>query len=148
MIGTKADEYRELERESSNHLLEHDSQRTLGRYEEAASHALQAGKDRVRMGQLCFDAAEYPEAAADWLSAAACFLLAMARTQAGDILSVVHRLEADGKIPVDRPDLMAALRERERGLEELNHKVRQFPHSIDLEGHPVDVAPERQGGPS
>ena len=47
MIATHQEEYHALERESSNFLLEHDSRRILGRYEEAAYDALQAGRGRA-----------------------------------------------------------------------------------------------------
>src|SRR4051794_19241307 len=116
MTGTMAREYQNLERESSGQLMEHDSRWVLGRYEEAAYHALQAGRGRARMGQLCFESEESAEAVEDWLSAAACFLRATARKQAADIVDVLHRLEAEGKVPAGRPDLQAALRERDQGL--------------------------------
>jgi hypothetical protein len=114
MTSTKAQEYHDLEHKSSDHLLEHDSRRVLGRFQEAAYHALEAGKSRARMAQLCFEDAQYAEAVEDWLSAVACFLLADAKPQAIDSLERLHQLEADGKIPSDRPELLAALRNREQ----------------------------------
>jgi hypothetical protein len=120
MTGTKSAEYRDLEHESSSQLVEYDSRRVLGRYEEAACHALQAGIGRARMGQLCFEAEEYAEAAEDWLSAVECFLLGAATQQAAGILELLCRLEAGGKIPVERSDLIATLRERERQWTDLN----------------------------
>jgi hypothetical protein len=124
MTGTKSAEYRNLERESSSQLLEHDSRRVLGRYEEAADHALQAGTGRARMGRLRFEAGEFAEAAEDWLSAVGCFLLATARGQAASVLELLRGLEANGKIPVERSDLVAALRERERQLKDLGEPLR------------------------
>ena len=70
------------------------------------------------MGQLSYVAEEYPEAAEDWLSAVNCFLLANARKEAGDVLDRLHLMEAEGKIPAARSDLLAALRECEQGLKE------------------------------
>lgn len=81
MIGEKAigeitHRYRELERESSSLLLDHDSRLVLGRYEEAAYYALQAGRHRASMGKILFDAGDRVRASEDWLSASQCFLLA------------------------------------------------------------------------
>ena len=143
MIGTKADEYQHLAHESSSRILEYESRWVLGRYEEAAYHALQAGTDRTRMGRLSAEAEEWSEAVEDWLSAVACFLRATARKQAADVLELLHRLDGDGKIPMARPDLHAALRERERELDELNEKVEQLLHNFGLQGHQVDMADER-----
>jgi hypothetical protein len=134
MTGTKSREYRQLEQESSNQLMEHDSRRVLGRYEEAAYRALQAGQDRARMGQLCCEAGEYAEAAEDWLSATACFLLATAPKQAVGALGLLRRLEAEGKVPAERPDLRNALREREQQLNDLNRQVEQFLHGFEQPG--------------
>jgi hypothetical protein len=130
MTGTTMQEYRHLELESSNHLMEHDSREVLGRYEEAAYNALQAGNERDRMGQLSFEAQEYSNAAADWLSATACYLLATAAPQAKRTLETLRRLEADGKIPANRPDMRAALEERDRGLQGLKQKLQQFDHHV------------------
>jgi hypothetical protein len=143
MIGTKGREYRDLELETSNHLMDHDSRQGLGRYEEAAYHALQAGSGRVRMGQLCWEAGEHAEAAEDWLSAAACCILATTGRQAADVLDHLHGLEAAGKIPAGRPDLHAALREHDQGLKDLNQRVQQLLRDFGLQGHPLDVADDR-----
>ncbi|HKI33744.1 MAG TPA: hypothetical protein VKA46_17965, partial [Gemmataceae bacterium] len=91
MTGTQAAEYRELELQSSNLLLEADSRLVLSRYEEAAFHALQAGRSRARMGELNYKADEWAGAAEDWLSAAACFLRATAPQQAQTVLGVTAR---------------------------------------------------------
>jgi tetratricopeptide (TPR) repeat protein len=135
MTGTKAPEYRALQNESSSQLLDYDSRWVLGRYEEAAYHALQAGTGRYRMGHLCFQAGEYQEAVEDWLSAAECFLLATAQGQAGKILNILHRLETEGKIPAERPDLLSALGERQKRLEDLNRKVQQFLRDLGAQSH-------------
>jgi hypothetical protein len=143
MTGTKARDYENLERESSSQLMEHDSRRVLGRYEEAAYAALQAGRSRTRMGYLCLEAEEYGEATEDWLSAVACFLLATATKPAADVLDALHRLEAEGKIPAERADLHATMRERDRGLTDLNERMQQFLHNFGLQGYQVDVADQR-----
>jgi hypothetical protein len=140
MTGTKSAEYRDLEHESSSRLLEHDSRRVLGRYEEAAYHALQAGTGRDRMGRLCFQAGEFAEAAEDWLSAVACFLLATANQQAAGVLELLRRLEADGKIPAERSDLVGTLRGREREWKDLNERIQQFLRDFGRQGHQLDVA--------
>ncbi len=98
---------------------------------------------RTRMGQVCLEAEEYAEAVADWLSAADCFLQATARKQAADVLDVLHRLEADGKVPAERPDLRAVLRQRKRGLKDLTEKVEQFLRSFGPQGYRLDTADER-----
>jgi hypothetical protein len=140
MTGTNAHEYQNLECDSSNRLLERDAQQVLGRYEEAADHTLQAGRGRVRMGQLCFEAAAYPEAVEDWLSAAECFLQATAAKQAADVLELLHRVEAAGTIPPERPDLRAVLQQRAQGLRDLHQKIQEFRRRCDLHRPPLDVA--------
>jgi tetratricopeptide (TPR) repeat protein len=143
MTGTKGREYRDLELETSNHLMRHDSRRGLGRYEEAAYHALQAGLGRVRMGQFCWDAEEYTQAVEDWLSAAGCFVLATACRQATESLNHLHRLEAEGKIPARRLDLHAALREHDQGLKDLMQRVQQFGRDVMVQGHRLEVPDDR-----
>jgi hypothetical protein len=143
MTGTKTRAYLDLQHESSSRLLDYDSRWVLGRYEEAAYHALQAGTVRTRMGQLGFDAREYVAAVEDWLSGAACFLLATARQQAADLLDILHRLEAEGKIPVERADLHAALRERDREQKDLNQRVKQFLRDFGQQGYQLQTADER-----
>jgi tetratricopeptide (TPR) repeat protein len=143
MIATQQHEYHVLERESSDLLLEHDSRRVLGRFEEAAYDALQAGRGRARMGQLRFAAGEYAEAIEDWLSAIECFLRATAKKQASDLLTLLHKMEAEGKLPAERPDLHAALREREQGLGDLSQREQRFLREIALQGHQIDRPEER-----
>ncbi len=118
MIGSKVQKYLDLEHESSNRMLEHDSRRVLGRYKEAVYHALRAGMIRDQMGQRCYAAENYAEAAEDWLSAVECFLLASATKEAADVLGSLHRLETEGKILAERPDLVSALRKCELLLKE------------------------------
>src|SRR3954447_21271755 len=102
MTDLRTPEYRHLALESSNHLMEHDSRTVLGRYEEAAHHALQAGILRERMGQLSYEVQDYKRATADWLSAVACYLLATASEPAVAVLDALHRLEADGLFPTEQ----------------------------------------------
>jgi hypothetical protein len=143
MSVTQQQVYHDLERESSDFLLEHDSRRVLGRYAEAAYDALQAGERRARMGQLCFEAGEYAEAVEDWLSAVECFLRATAKKRGAEILALLHRLEADDKLPAERPNLYAALREREQGLNDLRQREQQFLREFALQGHQIDRPEER-----
>ncbi len=119
MTAAETTEYQTLQRESSNHLLEHDSRLVLGRYEEAARHMLEAGLQRVRMGRIQFEARRFVEAAEDWLSAAECFLRANDATRAGDTIRELAGMRNEGVIPGDRADLIEALRDRERRLQKL-----------------------------
>jgi len=51
------------------------------------------------------------------------------------ILEVLHQLEAEGKIPESRPDLYAALRERDQALKDLDQQgVEPSPPSALEEG--------------
>jgi hypothetical protein len=127
MIATKRQEYFQLEQESSSQLMEFDSRRALGRYEEAAHHALQAGAARARMGRLGFEANEFVEAVEDWLSACECFILAGATQRVADVLADLHQLEREGKFPEERSDLSAALRERDQCFAELTSRNSIIP---------------------
>ncbi len=144
MIRTLASEpnYRELRLESSNDLVDHDSRRVLGRFAEAARHALRAGAPRDRMGQIRFDAERYADAADDWLSAASCLLLATASRRAAEVLKIVHGLIAEGKVPADRKDLHAALAECDKGLKQLKRKEKRFLAEFDAE-HKLNRPDER-----
>lgn len=143
MSATEQHQYRDLQRESSNFLMEHDSRRVLGRYAEAAYDALEAGRRRARMGQLCYAAGEYAEAFEDWLSAAECYLQGTGKKQAAEILSLLQRVEADSKMPATHLDLHAALREREHGLDELRQREQRFLRDLTLQGRQIDRADER-----
>jgi hypothetical protein len=134
MTAAQEREYHDLELESSNELLAHDSRRVLGRFEEAARHALQAGRARARMGQLRFAAGDYSGAAEDWLSAAACFLQASAGEPATAALNEVRRLGAEGRLAAARPDLAAALAEREQQLADLNWRAQVRRDGGPLQG--------------
>jgi tetratricopeptide (TPR) repeat protein len=126
MTATKENDYRELESASSNLLMEWDGRWCLGRYEEATYAVWRAGRLRLRMGRLSFDAGNFTAAAEDWLSAAACFLEADAEERANEALQLVRELAAQGRLPAERTDLLAALREREEGLLQLRQEVQDF----------------------
>lgn len=119
-------EYRQLATDTSNEMIEHDADRGLGRYVEAALHIREAGLGRVRMGQLAYDAGDYPRAAADWLSAAACFYLVPDLMYMRQRVEQVRQLDREGKIPADRRDIHAALKEREEQLGELDSRLKRF----------------------
>jgi len=140
MTGTQAAEYRELELQSSNLLLEADSRLVLSRYEEAAFHALQAGRSRARMGELNYKADEWAGAAEDWLSAAACFLRATAPQQAQTVLRLVQQLSSEGKIPAHREDVRVAQEERTQELDRLRARARDLQRELDAQGCRPDVA--------
>lgn len=126
MNTTTTAEYRKLRLDSSNDMIEHDADRTLGRYPKAAWHILQAGIARVRMGQMMFDAGNFTQAAADWLSAAACFDLATDPKRMRETLDRVRQLNQEGQIPPERRDIHIALKEREDELPALETKLLQF----------------------
>ncbi|HET6879104.1 MAG TPA: hypothetical protein VFI31_03050 [Pirellulales bacterium] len=144
MIGDKvideaSERYRELERESSSLLLDHDSRLALGRYEEAAFHALQAGRQRASMGRILFDAGDRIAAAEDWLSATACFLLATAEEQARTLLGILQTLAEDGDLE-SRPDLTAVLAQRNEETRQLVAKRTAFLQQLALPKHELDPA--------
>ena len=126
MTGTIPSEYRDLALDSSNEMMAYDSRWVLGRYAEAAWHILQAGHGRLRMGQMMFDVGDLTQAAADWLSAAACFDLATDPKRMREALDRAQQLDREGKIPPERRDLHAALKEREQQFDELGRKLKQF----------------------
>ncbi len=136
-------DYRKLTLDSSNDLLEHDSRRVLGRFAEAACHALQAAEDRKNMGQFCYEPGRHTDAAEAWLSAANCFLLATARERATEIVKSVHKLEAEGKLPVERNDLYAALAECDERLDRLSQREDQCFRDLGREGYESEEADER-----
>jgi hypothetical protein len=131
MTATDTTEYRKLELDSSNDIIRHDARRSDRKYAEAAWHALQAGLGRQRMGQMMFDAGDFTQAAADWLSAAACFDLATDPQRMQELLARVQRLNQEGKIPPERRDIHAALKEREAELKELEQKLKRFQEEYD-----------------
>ena len=100
MTATATPEYRKLELESSNDIIRHDARRSDRKYPEAALHAREAGLARVRMGQMMFDAGDFPQAVADWLSAAACFYLATDPMRMREALNRVQKLDPDVHIAV------------------------------------------------
>jgi hypothetical protein len=119
MTTAETNEYRTLERESSNHLLEHDSRLALGRYEEAARHLLEAGLQRTRMGRIQYDARKFAEAAEDWLSAADCFLRVNDAKRAQEVVGDLAGMREQRKLPGNRVDLFEALEDREERLQKL-----------------------------
>jgi hypothetical protein len=117
-------------------MMDHDAERALGRYPQAAWHMLQAGEARARMGQMMFDAGQFAQAAADWLSAAACFYLATGLERMRNTFERVKQLGQEGKIPPERRDIHAAIKERAEQLETLARKIAQFHetrHASDQE---------------
>jgi tetratricopeptide (TPR) repeat protein len=120
------DEYRQLGYDTSNDMIRHDSCRGLGEYARAALHIRNAGAGRLRMGQMMFDEGNFAWAAANWLSAAACFDLATDPKQMREALDRAKRLFEDGKIPPERRDLHESLKEREEEFKALERKLNQF----------------------
>lgn len=140
MTGTVPSEYRDLALDSSNEMMEYDSRWVLGRYPEAAWHILRAGIARVRMGQMMFDTGEFVLAAEDWLSAAACFYLATDLERMRDAFERVRELDREGKIPPERRDIHAAIKEREEKIKVLEGKLSQFQRDYHNRVGPAHVA--------
>ena len=126
MTTTMTEEYRQLGYDTSNDMIRHDARRTDRKYEEAALHIRDAGLGRLRMGQMMYDAGEFALAVEDWLSAAACFYLVPDLERMNDATELVRKLDCEGKIPPERRDLHAALKEREEQLVELDSRLKQF----------------------
>lgn len=126
MTDTRTPEYRALELDSSNDMIDHDGDRGLGRYERAARHMRQAGAGRGRMGQLMFEAGNYRWAATDWLCAADCFRRVPDLGQMRACLGRAQDLEWRGKVAPTDLYLFDALREREGQLDELERRLARF----------------------
>lgn len=120
------DEYRQLGYDTSNDMIRYDTFRGLGEDARAIIHIRNAGAGRIRMGQMMFDDGNFARAAADWLSAAACFHLATDLQQMRDAFDRAKRLFEQGQIPPERRDLHAALREREEQLKALEQQHNQL----------------------
>jgi hypothetical protein len=114
MSAARDNDYRQLELDSSNLVMEWDGRSVLGRHKEAAHAVWRAGHLRRRMGELSVEAGDFARAAEDWLSAVACFLHVDAEELARETLKFVQGLKARGLIPEKRTDLLAALRERQQ----------------------------------
>jgi tetratricopeptide (TPR) repeat protein len=121
-------------------MIEHDADRTLGRYPKAAWHILRAGLAREQMGQIMFDAGDFAQAAADWLSAAACFDLATDPQRMQELLARVQKLNQEGKIPPERRDIHEALKERESEFQTLANKLTRFQCEYRQRVGPAGVA--------
>lgn len=119
MPVTATPEYRALQRDTSNDIIRHDTRRGDGEFTAAATHARRAGIGRRRMAELAVAAGEYPRAAADWLSAAACYLLCDDGGAMAECVARARELADAGRIPADRRDLWHALAEREAELQRL-----------------------------
>src|SRR5262245_53091743 len=126
MIVANNSEYRQLELDSSNLLMDWDADWGLGRFEQSTYAVLQAGEMRRRMGQMSFEAGEFCFAAQDWLSSVECFVAATALDQAEVSLGFARRLVEGGHIPPERKDLSAAMDERTAEIERLHQQIRDF----------------------
>jgi tetratricopeptide (TPR) repeat protein len=107
-------------------MIDHDADRTLGRYPKAAAHIRDAGFGRLRMGELMFADGNFAQAAADWLSAAACFYLATDLERMREAFDRVQKLDQEGKIPPERRDIHAALKEREEQIKVIEQRLAEF----------------------
>ena len=116
MTSANGSEYRQLELDSSNLLLEADRWRALGKYELSAYAMLNAGRVRLRMGQIVFTDNAIQLAAEDWLSSADCFVQASDEKRAEVPLDIVRKLRDEKRLPPDRRDLFDGIEERERSL--------------------------------
>ena len=134
MSSVNRSEYRQLEIDSSNLLFEADRCRVLGRYELSAYAMFNAGRVRLRMGQIVFSDNEVQFAAEDWLSSADCFLHASDDKRAEVPLDIVRKLRDEHRLPPDRKDLLESIQERERGLSVLREQVRNFLRGLATTG--------------
>ncbi len=119
MTPTDTPEYRRLALASSNDMMRYDTRWALGEYADARGHVLDAAAARAEMGRIKADAGEFAHAAEDWLSAAECYFLGGEPARMAAAVGRVRELDRAGRIPDDRTDLRAALRERDtqfRGL--------------------------------
>lgn len=133
MTAARTPEYRKLALDSSNEMMDYDGDWVLGRYPKAALHIREAGFGRLRMGQIMFDAGDYTQAAADWLSAAACFYLVPDLERMRDAFERVRQIDQVGHIPAERRDIRAAIQEREEQLRTLEEKLNQFRQECSRE---------------
>jgi tetratricopeptide (TPR) repeat protein len=126
MTATETSDYRKLELDSSNDIIRHDARRGDRKYAEAALHIRNAGFGRLRMGEMMSDTGQVAYAAEDWLSAAACFYLVPDLERLREATDRVRKLDHEGKIPPERRDIHAALKEREEQARELDGRMKQF----------------------
>jgi hypothetical protein len=134
MISLNMTEYRRLEIDSSNLLLEADRCRAAGWYELSAYAMLNAGRARLRMGQIVFTNSAVELAVEDWLSSAACFLQASDDKRAEVPLDIVRGLKTNNRIPPERHDLLEALQKHENGLSLLKVQVSIFLRGLASPG--------------
>ncbi len=131
-------EYRQLARESSNQMLRYDAERLQGNFEEAGLAIWQAGQNRMKMADLGRQEGDVSRAAADLLSAAACFL------QAGNLKwaeRAFRELEQLGPLPAERRDLTDARAERAGQLDELARRQHQVGAELDRHADWLQTAP-------
>lgn len=126
MTATETPEYGKLRIDSSNDMIRYDARWGDREYEQAAWHIRQAGFARQRMGQIAYDDGRFDRAAADWLSAAACFYLVPDLSRMRECVDLVRSLNRDGRISAERKDIYAALEEREEQVRELEKRFATF----------------------
>jgi tetratricopeptide (TPR) repeat protein len=135
MITATDKEYDDLTLKSSNLMLQGDSRKALGRYEETAQCYRQAGELRRSMGEAKYQCEDFELAAEDWLSAAACFVEATDAESARDLVLKVRELKAAHQLPAERQDLLTALQVREQEIAQLAKNILQFLNTFDVRGN-------------
>jgi hypothetical protein len=136
-------EYRQLELDSSNHMIEWDAHWLAGRYEEATYAIWKAGNERFRMGEMTWKEGQFERAAADWLSSAACYVEATDEKHAVAALARAQELEAQGRISAERTDLFTALRKREEEVRQLRAQIQKLSRALSRSGSPKRGGKER-----
>lgn len=119
-------EYKRLNLDSSNEMMEYDGDRGLGRYEKAARHIREAGFGREQMARLALAASDYRWASANSTCAADCFRQATDPARMRASLGRAQDLERQGKIPPQHRHIVRAIREREGELADLEQRLAAF----------------------
>jgi len=127
MTQVKAEEYRELQSNSSELLEQAKHDRIAGNEEGAAYARWLAGQMRLTMARLALVEGDYETAAQAGLSAADCFLQARAWKQVPRTLAFVRPIFGQGHIPRSNVELWEDHADRIREFQALERDILEFP---------------------